>query len=213
MKTKSLSARLLAFYLLLAFAEFPYSLHAQSSSDRSHPIVQAARKQIGITLRYDPAYVRLDYPEGDVPIDRGVCSDVVIRALRAAYKIDLQKLLHEDMRAHFDKYPSKWKLTRPDPHIDHRRVLNLQVFFARKGLALTSSENALPRFLPGDLLTCTVPPNLPHIVIISDKSNAQGTPLILHNIGYGTVEEDKLYHFPHTGHYRLTPEFIRRYGR
>jgi uncharacterized protein len=171
------------------------------TADPGPSIVKAARSQIGVTTKYDPAYVSLTYPGGDVPKDRGVCTDVIIRALRAGLQKDLQRLVHEDMRAHFSAYPKRWGLTRPDRNIDHRRVPNLQTYFKRHGYSLPLKKDPV-RFFPGDLVTCTVPPNLPNIVIVSDKKSPNGTPLIIHNIGSGTREEDALFKFPHTGHYR-----------
>lgn len=166
-------------------------------------IVDAARKQIGVTLSYDPAYTALEYPGGDVPRERGVCTDVIIRALRDGLGKDLQKLVHEDMKADFSNYPKNWGLKRPDKNIDHRRVPNLMAFFGRKHSSLPVGEKKDPdKFLPGDLVTCTVPPNLPHIMIVSDRKSADGIPLVIHNIGGGAKEEDRLGDFPLTGHYR-----------
>jgi uncharacterized protein YijF (DUF1287 family) len=165
-------------------------------------IVEAARAQVGKTLYYDPSYHRLAYPQGDVPEDRGVCTDVVIRALRRALAMDLQQLVHEDMRSHFDSYPRRWGLTQPDPNIDHRRVPNLRTYFNRQGWGLEISPNRTA-FLPGDIVTCMVPPGRPHIMIISDKHSRDGQPLIIHNIGIGTCEEDRLFDFQLTGHYRI----------
>lgn len=159
-----------------------------------------ARRQIGVTVDYDPAYVRLAYPGGDVPQDRGVCTDVVIRALRLLH-FDLQKEVHEDMKRNFSRYPKRWGLKHPDKNIDHRRVPNLQTFFKRKGWSLPISQNPAD-YKPGDLVTCTVAGSLPHIMIVSDRKGSDGTPLIIHNIGAGTVEEDCLFTFPLTGHYR-----------
>lgn len=167
--------------------------------------VAAARTQVGVTVRYDPAYVRLPYPGGDVPEDRGVCTDVVIRALRAE-GLDLQKAVHEDMRAHFAAYPNRWGLRAPDRNIDHRRVPNLQVWFERQGWSLPVPQRALAQrasdYRPGDLVTWMLPGHLPHIGIVSDRRSADGTPLILHNIGRGTQEEDILFAYRMTGHYR-----------
>jgi uncharacterized protein YijF (DUF1287 family) len=166
-------------------------------------IVEAARKQIGVTLSYDPAYSVLEYPGGDVPRERGVCTDVVIRALRDGLAKDLQKLVHEDMKAHFGKYPKIWGLSKTDKNIDHRRVPNLMAFFGRKHIKLPVPTAEDPsKFLPGDLITCTVPPHLPHIMIVSDKKNKDGLPLVIHNIGGGAREEDSLGDFPLTGHFR-----------
>jgi len=166
--------------------------------------VEAARKQIGRTLFYDPSYQVIDYPNGDVSTDRGVCTDVIIRALRVAYNYDLQEFVHEDMERNFSKYPQIWGLNQPDKNIDHRRVPNLQTFFKRKGWSLALS-NHLSEFKPGDIVTCIVPPNLPHIMIISDRRSKDNNniPLVIHNIGNGTQEEDRLFEFELTGHYRI----------
>lgn len=167
-------------------------------------IVAAARQQIGVTVSYDPAYTKLEYPGGDVPKERGVCTDVVIRAMRKGLAKDLQKLVHEDMRGSFGVYPKNWGLSRPDRNIDHRRVLNLKIWFKRQGYQLPLADRKNPGdFLPGDLVTCTVPPHLPHIMIVSDRKSAAGVPLVIHNIGSGTREEDCLFKFPLTGHYRV----------
>jgi len=183
--------------VLLVLALVP--LHAESGGK----LVAAARKQIGVTVSYDPAYVVLDYPNGDVPKDRGVCTDVVIRAARAGLSADLQKLVHEDMRGSFSAYPKQWGLTRPDRNIDHRRVPNLRAYFKRRGFELSMPEaGGIPDFQPGDIVTCTVPPNLPHVMIVSDRKTADGRPLVIHNIGGGAREEDALRSFPLTGHYR-----------
>lgn len=168
------------------------------------PIVTAARAQIGLTVIYDSAYVSLSYPGGDVPRNRGVCTDVVIRALRDAMRMDLQQAVHQDMRSAFEKYPKLWGLARPDRNIDHRRVPNLVCYFQRRGYTLPVTTDPMD-YLPGDLVTCTVGANLAHIMIVSDRLNADGVPLVIHNIGAGTQEEDRLFAFPHTGHYRITP--------
>lgn len=164
-------------------------------------LIAAARRQIGVTVRYDPAYVVLPYPGGDVPQDRGVCTDVVIRALRAK-ELDLQQRVHEDMLAHFDLYPKRWGLRAPDANIDHRRVPNLQVWFDRQGWSVPVTDRAQD-YRPGDLVTWTLPGNLDHIGIVGDRrSFFTRTPLILHNIGRGTREDDILFAYPITGHYR-----------
>lgn len=165
-------------------------------------LVEAARKQVGVTTTYDPAYVALAFPNGDVPIERGVCTDVVIRAFRGGLSQDLQKLVNEDMRGNFSAYPKQWGLSKPDKNIDHRRVPNLQTFFKRKGWSLAVTKAAAD-YLPGDIVTCTVPPNLPHVMIVSDKKAADQTPLVLHNIGRGAQEEPCLFTYPLTGHYRV----------
>lgn len=161
-----------------------------------------ARQQIGVTVEYDPAYVSLKYPGGDVPQDRGVCTDVVIRAMRQL-NFDLQKEVHEDMKKNFSAYPShkNWGLKRPDKNIDHRRVPNLQTFFKRKGWSLPVSQNPVD-YQPGDIVTCLLGGTLPHIMIVSDRKNEDGVPLIIHNIGAGTQEGDDLFTYELTGHYR-----------
>ncbi len=176
------------------------TLHAQPGEK----LAASARQQIGVTVSYDPAYTALAYPNGDVPNDRGVCTDVIIRAMRVGLAKDLQKLVHEDMRGNFAVYPKNWGLSRPDKNIDHRRVPNLKTWFKRQGyqLPLTAAKDP-GKFLPGDLVTCTVPPHLPHIMIVSDRKSAAGVPLVIHNIGGGTREEDRLFEFPLTGHYRV----------
>lgn len=184
--------------ILLFFTLLP--LQAQTGEK----LVASARKQIGITVHYDPAYTTLSYPGGDVPADRGVCTDVVIRSMRDGLSKDLQQLLHEDMRANFAVYPRKWGLTRPDKNIDHRRVPNLQTWFKRQGYQLPLKNPLdMTQILAGDIVTCTVPPNLPHVMIVSNRKNHEGVPLVIHNIGKGTREEDRLLEYPLTGHYRV----------
>lgn len=163
-------------------------------------LVAAARAQIGVTTGYDPAYRKLAYPGGDVPQETGVCCDVVVQALRKQ-DVDLQKLLHEDMTANFDKYPKKWGLKAADSNIDHRRVLNLACYFNRHGWAMAVSSNAAA-YLPGDIVTWDLGKGLTHIGIVSDKRAAGGTPSVIHNIGNGAQEEDILFRYVLTGHFR-----------
>jgi uncharacterized protein YijF (DUF1287 family) len=165
-------------------------------------LTEAARDQVGVTTIYDPAYATLDFPGGDIPRDRGVCTDVVIRALRDGWGIDLQLAVNRDMKANFSAYPALWGLSRTDRNIDHRRVPNLQTLFARIGAEVPLEEGPAP-FLPGDIVTWKLPGNLDHIGIVSDQRTPDGTPLILHNIGAGAKEEDILFAYPMTGHYRI----------
>ena len=165
-------------------------------------LTDAARDQVGVTVIYDPAYAKLAFPGGDVPRDRGVCTDVVIRALRDAWGIDLQLAVNRDMKADFAAYPAFWGLTTTDRNIDHRRVPNLQTLFARIGAEVPLDDGPVP-YLPGDIITWKLPGNLDHIGIVSDRRTDQGTPLILHNIGRGAQEEDILFAYPMTGHYRI----------
>jgi hypothetical protein len=168
--------------------------------DRSQLVVDA-RAQIGVTLSYDPSYQKLAYPGGDVPVDRGVCTDVLIRALRAQ-GIDLQVLIHQDKSANPTRYPKRWQNHRADRNIDHRRVPNIEALFRAQGAALTISEDP-SQFQAGDVVTWMLPGNLPHIGIVSDAKTEHGVPLILHNIGRGTQEEYILFEYPITGHFRL----------
>ena len=163
-------------------------------------LIEAARAQIGVTVSYDPAYRGLDYPMGDVPRSTGVCTDVVIRAYRDAFGLDLQKLVHEDMRAAFNAFPDIWGLTGTDRNIDHRRVLNLETFLTRADAARDDLG-----WQPGDLMTCRVPGNLPHIAIVSDRRHVSGRFLVIHNIGRGTQEEDLLGTYAAERRFRYLP--------
>jgi uncharacterized protein len=189
-------------HLLLSALLLPHAAFANKVYP-ARKLVEAAESQIGVTTRYDPAYVTLDYPDGDVPMDRGVCTDVVIRAYRQGLGIDLQQLVHEDMARNFASYPETWGLSKTDRNIDHRRVPNLQRFFARQKAELAVSDD-VSRYQPGDLVTMMLPGHLPHIGIVSGKkAEDSGRPLMIHNIGAGTQEEDILGAYPHTGRYRF----------
>jgi len=169
-------------------------------------LVAAAHTRTQHAVRYDGAYVAIDYPGGDVPKNTGVCTDVIVRSYREI-GTDLQQLVHEDMAANFGNYPSKriWGLTKPDSNIDHRRVPNLQAFFRRHGVILKVSKHPSD-YQPGHLVTWMLAGNLPHIGIVSDQVNADtNTPLIVHNIGRGPVLEDILFRYPITGHYAYVP--------
>ena len=174
-------------------------------------IVAAAMQRTKNQVRYDGSYYAIEYPNGDVPAHLGVCTDVVIRTYRSL-GADLQQLVHQDIDANFNQYPSKriWGLKRPDKNIDHRRVPNLQVFFSRHGQRLAVSDDA-DDYQAGDLVTWMLPGNLPHIGIVSGKINiGSGRPLIIHNIGSGPVLEDMLFDYKITGHYRYVPENYNR---
>ncbi len=189
-----------AFCLLLV-AWLDWCNPLQAATIDSAQLVQAARSQVGVTLGYDPVYRRLDYPGGDVPLATGVCTDVLIRALRQQ-GLDLQKSVHEDMREHFSAYPRNWGLQRPDRNIDHRRVPNLMTWFQRQGMALKVSDKPAD-YRAGDIVTWDLGRGLTHIGIVSDRNSPAGVPLVLHNIGRGTQEEDILFGFAITGHYRF----------
>jgi uncharacterized protein len=152
-------------------------------------------------VTYDPSYFVIKYPAGDIPADKGVCTDVVIRAYRKL-GIDLQKEVHEDMAKNFSKYPKTWGLKKPDTNIDHRRVPNLQVFFARYGKS-KSTETKPALYVPGDIVTWLLPENLTHTGMVVNRKSADGKRyLIVHNIGKGQVMEDCLFKFKITGHYQ-----------
>jgi len=149
---------------------------------------------------YDPAYYSMDYPGGDVPAGRGVCTDVVIRAYRIL-EIDLQKEVHEDMKANFHLYPDLWGLSGPDPNIDHRRVPNLMKFFERRGAEKAISGEA-GDYAPGDVVCWNLGGAVTHIGIVVDRWSQDGErPLVVHNIGGGQVEADCLFEYRIIGHY------------
>jgi uncharacterized protein YijF (DUF1287 family) len=179
-------------------ATLPRAARAQAQ-----PLVEAARHQIGVTRFYDAAYRRIAYPGGDVPPDRGVCTDVIVRAYRRL-GVDLQVLVHEDMRRNWAAYPKHWGLKQPDPHIDHRRVPNLAVFFTRHGQRLNVSDKPAD-YRPGDIVTWRLDTGVPHIGLVSDRRSWLATPLVIHNIGAGTREENALFDHEITGRYRYTP--------
>lgn len=166
--------------------------------------LQLSEAALGLTkdrVTYDPAYFSIKYPNGDVPADKGVCTDVIIRAYRKL-GIDLQKEVHEDMKNNFSKYPKIWGLKKPDSNIDHRRVPNLQVFFSKFGKEKTMDQDPT-HYLPGDIVTWILPGNLTHIGIVVNKKSADGKRyLIVHNIGAGQIIEDCLFKFTITGHYQ-----------
>jgi len=179
----------------------------RAASPFLNKLSNAALSRLKSRVRYDGSYVKIGYPWGDVPANTGVCTDVVIRSYRKL-GIDLQQQVHQDMNAAFNNYPnlSKWKLKAPDSNIDHRRVVNLRKFFARRGAALPISANPAD-YKPGDLVTWMVGPSFPHIgVVVNKPTRADPRRLmIVHNIAHGPQIEDVLFRFPITGHYRYTP--------
>ncbi len=184
--------------LLLAFWTISFTLFAQDFFSRLADSAFTLTKQV---VLYDPAYVRIPYPNGDVPSDRGVCTDVVIRAYRKL-GIDLQKEVHEDMKAHFDKYPKKWGLSHPDKNIDHRRVPNLMTFFTRHGTVKTISTKPSD-YQPGDIVCWNLGGSVTHIGIVVKKKSDDGQRyLMVHNIGGGQVVEDCLFEYTIIGHYQ-----------
>lgn len=173
---------------------------ARAQATPASRLLAAARRQVGVTVRYDSAYTALRFPNGDVPRDKGVCTDVVIRAYRDAFALDLQALVNADMRAAFSAYPHKWGLSAPDRNIDHRRVPNLRTWFARHHAALPIPGDA-SGWRPGDIFTSLIDGHGTHIGLVSDRRGPRGW-LIIHNIGWGAREEDALLDWPITGRYR-----------
>lgn len=153
---------------------------------------------------YDGSYRKIDYPMGDVPKNIGVCTDVIVRSYRQL-GLDLQQLVHEDMKANFTQYPKNWGLKRPDTNIDHRRVPNLERFFERHGRTLAITDDAKD-YLPGDIVSWRLAGGLPHIGIVSNKKSAKSDNfMIVHNIGLGPKLEDVLFDYRIVGHYRYLP--------
>ena len=189
---------ILAITTLLCSGVYAY---AGSSAEL---VVQTAQQRTLLYVRYDPKYVKLSYPGGDVASDTGVCTDVVIRTYRTAFGFDFQKAVHEDMRGHFKAYPKNWGLKRPDNNIDHRRVPNLERYLKRRGADLPITKIAKD-YQPGDIVSWRLGGRIAHIGIVSDKKSSWGTPLIIHNIGAGVVEDDLLFNAPINGHFRFMP--------
>lgn len=186
-------------------AQYPHSFTTEEQA-LAQKLARVAFEQTKETISYDPSHFVIDYPMGDVPADKGVCTDVVIRAYRQL-NVDLQELVHEDMKNNFKLYPDLWNLKGPDTNIDHRRVPNLQVFFTRHGQSLEISKNGLD-YLPGDLVTWDLTgKGKAHIGIVSAYlSSDLKRPLVIHNIGRGPEINDALFKFEITGHYRYLKE-------
>lgn len=186
----------------------PANAPGKSESDlpaRVRTIIDATRERMALGEVYDPNYYAIPYPGGDVANDRGVCTDVVIRAYRRI-GIDFQQLIHEDMRKDFAAYPRLWGNRSTDRNIDHRRVPNIETFLDREGASLPASDHA-GDYRPGDLVTWRLAGGLPHIGIVSDRLvPGSRRPLILHNIGAGTAEDDILFTYPIVGHFRYFPD-------
>ena len=172
-----------------------------NSSPNLKLVIDAAIDQVGKTTGYDASYQKLEYPNGDVPIETGVCSDVIVRAFRKS-GIDLQKDLHEDMKENFSAYPTRWRLSGPAANIDHRRVPNLETYFTRKGKSLSTTGGA-ETFLPGDMVTWDLGTGQDHVgLVVNVWYKPSQRYLIVHNIGAGTRMEDVLFAWKITGHYR-----------
>jgi uncharacterized protein YijF (DUF1287 family) len=189
-------------FIFALFLTLSAAAYAQEPSESIRRMLQSAQEQIGTTLYYDSAYTAIPFPGGDVPRERGVCTDVVIRAYRGI-GVDLQLLVNQDMRKNFGAYPRAWGLSHPDPNIDHRRVLNLAVFFTRQGAKLPVSKEP-GDYKPGDIVTWKLPDGRPHIGLVY-HAQSTGRPLVIHNIGAGAQAEDTLFAFEISGHYRYMP--------
>jgi len=164
-------------------------------------LIEAAIEQSKVTTGYDPSWVKIDYPNGDVPSDTGVCSDVLVRAFRKA-GIDLQKEVHADMTRAWSEYPKKWGASGTDTNIDHRRVLNLMTYFDRQGKSQPITNNRAD-YLPGDVVAWDLSDGLEHIGILTNLSSEPDQHyLIVHNIGSGAKIEDVLMAWKIVGHYR-----------
>lgn len=187
--------------LLFLYSFFAFSVHAQN--DFFDKLSDASITLTDQEVIYDPSYFSMAYPDGDVPTDKGVCTDVVIRAYRKV-GIDLQKEVHEDMKANFKDYPNKWGLTKTDTNIDHRRVPNLMTYFTRKGASKPISKNASD-YKPGDIVCWNLGGGITHIgIVVNRKSEDNARYLIVHNIGGGQVLADCLFTYKIIGHYRFS---------
>lgn len=190
----------ICFLVTLTVFMFAGQVRPQNISGKK--ISEAALSLTKDRVVYDPSYFSIEYPNGDVPSNRGVCTDVVIRTFRKC-GIDLQRLVHEDMKNHFGLYPKNWGLGRPDPNIDHRRVPNLRTFFSRYWNDLQITEKGSD-YLAGDIVTWSLGGGVTHIGMVASTKTEDGTrPFIVHNIGAGQVLEDCLFNFEVTGHYRF----------
>jgi len=186
-------------FLLLFLLNFciGFSQTSISQKDLSSSALELTNQKVV----YDPTYFSIDYPNGDIPSNKGVCTDVIIRAYRSL-GIDLQKEVHEDMKDNFSAYPKIWGLKTTDKNIDHRRVPNLMTFFKRKGAEIPISMNPSD-YVPGDIISWNLGGAITHIGIVTDKKSSDGKRnLIVHNIGKGQVLEDCLFDFKIIGHYR-----------
>lgn len=187
--------------IILALFVACFSINSWAQTAFAQRLADSALHLTQQRVVYDPSYFRISYPNGDVPADRGVCTDVVIRAYRKI-GIDLQREVHEDMSANFKLYPAIWGLSRTDKNIDHRRVPNLMTFFNRHGEELSISDAATD-YVPGDIVCWNLGGAITHIGLVSGiKLKNSNRHLIIHNIGGGQVLEDVLFEYKIIGHYR-----------
>ncbi len=188
------------FTLLLGLSASYFVIGQSFEEQLSNAALELTKQSVS----YDPSYFSIDYPNGDVPAGKGVCTDVIIRAYRQL-GLDLQKEVHEDMKANFDTYPKIWGLTRPDKNIDHRRVPNLMTYFERKDSEKPITENP-EDYVPGDVVAWNLGGAVTHIgIVVNKKSNDNKRYMIVHNIGSGQVLEDCLFNYRIIGHYSFEP--------
>jgi uncharacterized protein len=209
-RIKNLKVMKAFYYLALAITFFTCSDKINKDEESKvinksfeEKLSDAAISIIDNSILYDPSYISIKYPNGDVPKNKGVCTDVIIRSYRKL-GIDLQKEVHEDMKSHFSQYPNlkKWGMTKTDTNIDHRRVPNLEIFFERKGTKLTVSNNPND-YKTGEIVTWLINGKLPHIGIITNKKSSDGKrPMLVHNVGNGQVLEDCLFNYEIVGHFK-----------
>ncbi|MEX1190472.1 MAG: DUF1287 domain-containing protein [Brumimicrobium sp.] len=187
--------------ILFVISSLVFANHSNSQTNFYNKLADSTLTLTQQDVEYDPSYFSIDYPNGDVPKNKGVCTDVIIRAYRLI-GIDLQKTVHEDMKANFNLYPKKWGLNGPDTNIDHRRVPNLMTFFGRFGKTLQASTNP-EDYNPGDVVCWDLGRGLTHIGIVVNKKSADDKRfLIVHNIGAGQVIQDCLFDFEIIGHFQ-----------
>jgi uncharacterized protein len=187
-------------FFLTLLLPIPAVAFAQEPTQEVTRLVQSAYEQVGKTVFCDPRYQIIAFPGGDVTLDRGVCTNVIIRAYRGV-GIDLQVLVNQDMRTSFAMYPKLWGLSHPDRNIDHRQVPNLAAFFSRRGETLPISKDGAD-YKAGDLVTWRLPDGRPHIGLVTDRQS-EGRPLVIHNIGAGAQVEDILFTYAIAGHYQF----------
>lgn len=188
------------FFRIVSFSILFLFISEAKADDFAQNLVVAAIERTKENVTYNPNYFSIEYPNGDVPKEYGVCTDVIIRSYRKL-GIDLQEKIHEDMKANFHLYPNIWGLKKPDSNIDHRRVPNLQVYFSRHGKELPITDRA-ENYKPGDIVTWYLNgTSIPHIGIVTNKY-INDVPMIVHNIGAGPKLENILFDYKITGHYR-----------
>lgn len=169
----------------------------ESSEDFGSKLAAEALRYSGSDVTYDPSYY-----QGDVPSDRGVAADLVVRCYRSL-GIDLQEKIHEDMEANFRLYPQLWAATGTDKNIDHRRVPNLQRFFSRKGESLNTSRSS-DDYKVGDIVVWALANAETHIgVVVPGPSSEGSAPWVTHHpAGSGVKWENALFSYQIVGHFR-----------